>query len=99
MPGTQDELKIKALVLCSETIAKYAMLLGLERYNMDKERCGNYIGQLERINELKAKLYNLENCLEDLYSELNDADILLEDEDMEELDEALAGQLKWKQTR
>jgi len=91
MPGTQDELKIKALVLCGETIAKYAMLLGLERYNMDKERCGNYIGQLERINELKAKLYNLENCLEDLYGELNDADITLGDEEIEELDEAMSG--------
>ncbi len=93
MSETQNELKKKALVLCGKTIAKYAMLLGLERYNMDKDRCGNYIGQLERINELKAKLYNLENCLEDLYGDLNDADILLEDEDIERLDEALAGQL------
>lgn len=92
MSETQNELKKKALILCGETIAKYAMLLGLERYNMDKDRCGNYIGQLERINELKAKLYNLENCLEDLYGDLNDADILLEDDDIERLDEALAGQ-------
>lgn len=92
MSETQNELKKKALILCGETIAKYAMLFGLECYNMEKDRCGNYIGQLERINELKAKLYNLENCLEDLYGDLNDADILLDDEDMEELDEALAGQ-------
>ena len=93
MSETQNELKKKALILCGETIAKYAMLLGLEQYNLNKDRCGNYIGQLERINELKAKLYNLENCLEDLYGDLNDADILLEDEDIERLDEALAGQL------
>ena len=93
MSETQNELKKKAIILCGETIAKYAMLLGLERYNMDKDRCGNYIGQLERINELKAKLYNLENCLEDLYSDLNDADIVLEDEEMEQLDAALTGQL------
>lgn len=93
MSETENELKKKAIILCGETIAKYAMLLGLERYNMDKDRCGNYIGQLERINELKAKLYNLENCLEDLYGDLNDADILLEDEDIERLDEAMAGRM------
>ena len=93
MSETENELKKKALVLCGETIAKYATLLGLEQYNLNKERCGNYIGQLERINELKAKLYNLENCLEDLYGDLNDADILLEDEDIEKLDEAMSGRL------
>lgn len=91
MSETQNEMKKKALILCGETIAKYAMLFGLERYNMEKDRCGNYIGQLERINELKAKLYNLENCLEDLYGDLNDADIVLEDEEIEELDEVMSG--------
>lgn len=93
MSETENELKKKALILCGETIAKYAMQLGLERYNMDKDRCGHYIGQLERINELKAKLYNLENCLEDLYGDLNDADIVLEDEDIDVLDEAMSGRL------
>lgn len=93
MSETQNELKKKALILCGETIAKYAMLFGLECYNMEKDRCGNYIGQLERINELKAKLYNLENRLEDLYGDLNNAGIVLGDEEIEELDEAMSGQL------
>ena len=93
MSETENELKKKALILCGETIAKYAMLLGLERYNMDKDRCGNHIGQLERINELKAKLYNLENCLEDLYNDLNDADIVLGDEEIDALDEVMSGRL------
>ncbi len=93
MSETEHELKKKALILCGETIAKHAMLLGLEQYNMNKDRCGHCIGHLERINELKAKLYNLENCLEDLYSDLNDADIVLDDEEIEKLDEAMSGQL------
>lgn len=77
---SKNNFKQEALVMCCETIVATAKQLGLEQYNLANGRFSDRIAQLERINEVKAKLHNLEAALEDLYGDLNEADIELSDE-------------------
>lgn len=83
--------KQKAIVLCCEVIAEKAKELGLARYNLLQGRGLDYIAQLERVNELRAKLYNLETALEELYGDLNESPNLLSDECYTQVQDALAG--------
>ena len=62
---SKNNFKQEAVVMCCETIVATAKQLGLEQYNLANERFGDRIAQLERINEVKAKLHNLEAALED----------------------------------
>lgn len=85
------DCKQEAIVLCCEVISNTAMKLGLAEYRLKHNRTADRIAQLERINELKARLYNLENCLEDLYNDLNEANVEFEDGYYERANEALIG--------
>ena len=71
---------LEAIVLCCEIIASSARQLGFEQYNRHVGRWDDNVAQLERINELKAKLYNLEITLEKLYADLNAHDIEVDDD-------------------
>lgn len=71
---------LEAIVFCCEIIASSARQLGFELYNRSVGRCDDDIAQLERINELRAKLYNLEVTLENLYADLNARDIEVDDD-------------------
>lgn len=89
--GTKTDFRQESIVICCEAIAETAKQLGLAQYNLEKERYSSYIAQLERINELKARLFNLERSLEALYNELNNEDIVLEDEYYERVNTILHG--------
>lgn len=88
---TKTDFRQEAIVVCCESIAETAKQLGFAQYNLEKERYSSRIAQLEHINELKARLFNLERTLESLYHELNSDDITLEDGYYERANKALHG--------
>ena len=78
----------EAIVLCCKTISKTATQLGLEQYNLQQSRYPSLVEQLERINEIKCKLYNLEIALEELHGDILDNDFELEDDTYVKMHEA-----------